>query len=104
VPGWQCRICDCGRTFGSLEAALAHQIEDHAPHECRVCGTVVPEGLLAIAHAFDEHTRADYVRHYDGDADAIRRREALLGEVRERADLDALRERLDADTTAARAD
>lgn len=104
MPGWQCRIGDCDRSFGDLEAALSHQVGDHDPHECRVCGTVVPEGLLAIAHAFEEHTRADFVRHYDGDADDIRRREKLLSAVRERADLDALRERLDGEPTAARAD
>jgi hypothetical protein len=104
MPGWQCRISDCDRAFGELEAALAHQVGEHDPHECRVCGAVVPEGLLAIAHAFEEHTRADYVRHYEGNADNIRRREALLSAVREQADLDALAERVGAEPIAVRAD
>ncbi len=105
MPGWECCIGDCGRTFGDPEAALAHQVQAHEAHECRVCGTVVPEGFFAIKHAFEEHTRTDFVRHYDGSTDDIRRRERLLASVEEVVDTDRLREQLAEGTApAARAD
>lgn len=95
MAAWECAVDDCGRTFGDLEAILAHQVRDHERRECAVCGAVVPAGFFAIAHAFDEHTRADYVRAYDADSDDIREREELLADVAERVDVTALRERFD---------
>jgi hypothetical protein len=101
---WECAIRSCDRSFGELEGALAHQVREHPRHECRVCGAVVPEGLFAIRHAFGEHTRAEYVRYYDADADEIRRREQLLGTVEQQVDVSALRERIDEATPPASAD
>lgn len=79
--GWECAIGDCGAEFGSPEEAIAHQETEHAGHECRVCGTTVPDGYPAISHAFGEHTRAEYVRAYDADPRAIRLREKVLKRV-----------------------
>lgn len=95
---WNCAIRGCGRGFGSVEDVLSHQVRDHARHECRVCGTVVPEGFYAIQHLFEEHSRADYVRHYEGDADDIRAREAVKSDVESLTDPEAvLRRATDAD-------
>jgi hypothetical protein len=101
---WECAVRSCGRSFGELEGALAHQVREHPRHECRVCGTVVPEGFFAIRHAFEDHNRAEYVRYYDADADEIRRREDLLAAVEERVDVAALRERIEDATPPASAD
>lgn len=81
MPGWECAIVGCGSTFERVEALLAHQVTDHEDHECAVCDETVPEGYFAIKHGLEEHTRADYVRFYDGDAAAIREREAVLEAV-----------------------
>ena len=101
MTAWECAVGDCGRVFDTAAAALAHQVEAHDPHDCRVCGATVPAGFFAIHHAFTEHSRADFVRHYDGDSDAIRRREALIDEVLGAldTDVDVLRERLQEEGT-----
>lgn len=78
---WACGIVDCGSSFGTVEALLAHQVADHDTHDCRICGETVPEGYFAIRHGIEEHTRAEYVRQYDGDAAAIRKRERVLDDV-----------------------
>ncbi|GGL31194.1 hypothetical protein GCM10009037_13660 [Halarchaeum grantii] len=97
MPGWECAIGDCAATYDDVTDLLAHQVEGHGRHECRVCNAVVPEGFFAIAHAFDAHTRADYVRAYDADADDIRVREDVKGAVEDAVDVAAVRERLDLD-------
>ena len=86
MPGWECAIVGCGSTFDSVEALLAHQVTDHETHDCEVCGDTVPEGYFAIKHGLEAHTRAEYVRFYDGDAAAIREREDVLAAVAEALD------------------
>ena len=93
---WTCAIGDCSTAFDDLEALVAHQVTDHDPHRCRICDTAVPEGFFAIRHVVEEHTRAEYVRHYDADADDIRLRESIVDEVESVVDEETLRRRLDA--------
>ncbi|MCG1004927.1 MULTISPECIES: hypothetical protein [Halobacterium] len=78
MASWECAIVGCGRTFQNIESLLTHQVTDHDTHTCEICGKTVPEGYFAISHVFSEHTRAEYVRFYDGDAAAVRRREQIL--------------------------
>ena len=84
---WKCGIEGCDARFESAEDAVVHQTRDHERHECKVCGTPIPEGYFAIRHAFDEHTRAEYVRAYDADASEVRRREAVKREIEAEIDL-----------------
>jgi len=98
MPGWECAIVGCGSTFDSVEALLAHQVTDHETHECEVCGDSVPEGYFAIKHGLEEHTRAEYVRFYDGDAAAIREREKVLEAVAEALDPAVLEDLLSDET------
>ncbi|MFB6353457.1 MAG: hypothetical protein ABEJ92_05170 [Halobacteriales archaeon] len=92
---WACGIGGCGGSFDDPVALIRHQAVNHPPSECRVCGETVPAGYLAIRHAFDAHTRAEYVRAYDADADAIRIREQLLDVIEERVDVHQLVSQLD---------
>jgi DNA repair exonuclease SbcCD ATPase subunit len=94
MTGWHCAIVGCGSTFETVEALLAHQVTKHDGHECEICGEELPEGYFAIKHGLDEHTRAEYVRAYDGDAAAIREREAVLSDVAEALDADVLEDLL----------
>ncbi|MCD2202065.1 DUF7565 family protein [Halobacterium sp. KA-6] len=94
MSAWECAIVGCGSTFGSVEALLAHQVADHDAHECEICGETVPEGFFAIKHGLREHTRAEYVRFYDGDAEAIRERERVLDDVAEALDPSVLEDLL----------
>jgi len=89
VP-WRCGIEDCGKQTVDVEALIRHQTDEHDNHECRVCGTVVPDGYLAIRHAFEEHTRAEYVRAYDATSEAVRRREQLKANVENEIDIDSV--------------
>ncbi|MFW5918409.1 MAG: DUF7565 family protein [Haloferacaceae archaeon] len=91
---WACAIDGCDAAFESVEDAILHQATEHDRQECAVCGTVVPDGYFAIRHAFDEHTRAEFVRAYDADSDAVRRRERIKSEVEEAADMEAVLEQL----------
>ena len=92
---WECGIDDCEARFETAEDAIVHQTRDHQRHECRVCGAIVPEGYFAIRHAFDEHTRAEFVRAYDADSDDVRHRERLKRDIELEADLQRVVERLD---------
>ncbi len=92
---WACGITDCGGSFDDLEALIRHQASSHPACECRVCGETVPAGYLAIRHVFEQHTRAEYVRAYDADADDIRNREELLEVVEESIDVVRLVGQLD---------
>lgn len=92
---WTCGIDGCEARFDEVEAAIIHQTTEHERHECQVCGTVVPEGYFAIRHAFDEHTRAEYVRAYDADSDDVRQREKIKEAVESEADLQRVVEELD---------
>ncbi len=94
---WTCGIDDCDAAFEDVESAIVHQTTEHQRHECKVCGTIVPDGYFAIRHAFDEHTRAEYVRAYDADAAAVREREQVKEAVEAAADLQAVVDRLNDD-------
>ena len=94
VP-WACGIDGCDAVFEDVESAILHQTREHQRHECQVCGTIVPDGYFAIRHAFDEHSRAEYVRAYDADSAAVRRRERVKREIETEADLGTVVERID---------
>lgn len=87
---WTCGIDGCEASFDDVESTIIHQTTDHQRHECKVCGTIVPDGYFAIRHAFDEHTRAEYVRAYDADSSAVRVREEIKDEIEETADLQSV--------------
>ena len=95
MSGWRCGIGDCEQGFGDVESLIVHQTTEHDKHECQVCGTLIPDGYFAIRHVFDEHTRAQYVRAYDADSAAVRRREEIQTEVEANADLSAVVDQLD---------
>ncbi|TQQ83420.1 hypothetical protein EGH24_01090 [Halonotius terrestris] len=93
---WHCGIDDCGTETDAVEELIHHQTTEHAKHECQVCGTIVPDGYFAIRHAVEEHTRAEYVRAYDADSEAVRRREELKEKIEAEADLESVVADLDA--------
>ena len=95
MPTWECAIDGCGESFDGVEALIVHQTNAHERTECKVCGTVVPDGYFAIRHAFDEHSRAEYVRAYGASATDVRTREEIKGEIEAAVDLQAVVERLD---------
>jgi hypothetical protein len=84
---WECGIEGDDAAFDRAEDLLVHQATEHDRVECRVCGTVVPDGYFAIRHAFDEHSRAEYVRAYDATAAAVRRREKVKEAIEDAADV-----------------
>ncbi|MEF8780929.1 MAG: hypothetical protein V5A46_09655 [Haloferacaceae archaeon] len=92
---WHCGIEGCEARFDTVEETIIHQTTEHQRHECKVCGTIVPEGYFAIRHAFEEHTRAEYVRAYDADSSAVRQREKVKEQIESEADLQRVVERLD---------
>lgn len=94
---WSCGIDGCETTFDDVESAIIHQTTTHQRHECKVCGTIVPDGYFAIRHAFDEHTRAEYVRAYDADSSAVRERERVKENIESEADLQAVVDELNED-------
>ncbi|WP_096390857.1 DUF7565 family protein [Halopenitus persicus] len=94
MPGWTCGISGCRAAFDDVESAIVHQTTEHQRHECKVCGTVIPDGYFAIRHAFDEHTRAEYVRAYDADSEDVRERERIKETVESTADLQSVVERI----------
>ena len=91
---WECGIGGCGARFEDVEAAIVHQTNDHERKECKVCGSIVPDGYLAIYHTFNEHSRAEYVRAYGANSEDVRQREQLLEEVGEVVDQQELVEQL----------
>ena len=93
---WRCGIDDCGTQTETVEELIHHQTTEHQKHECQICGTIVPDGYFAIRHAFEEHTRAEYVRAYDADSAAVRRREKLKDQIEAEADLQSVVAKLDA--------
>ena len=97
---WTCGIAGCGREFDGPEDVIVHQTTEHQRHECAVCGTIVPEGYFAIRHAFDEHSRAEYVRAYDADASEVRRRENVKESIEEVADIREVIDRLEGNESA----
>jgi len=91
---WECGIAGCGRSFDDVETAIVHQTSDHERHECQVCGTIVPDGYLAIRHAFNDHTRAEYVRAYGASAEEVRKREQIKDSIESEADMQSVVDRL----------
>jgi hypothetical protein len=90
-----CGIEGCTEVFEDVEAVVVHQTNDHERHECKVCGTVVPDGYLATKHAFEGHTRAEYVRACGASAKEVREREQIQDEVEAKADLQTIVDEID---------
>jgi hypothetical protein len=97
MTGWTCAIEGCGAGFEAATDLVEHQAEDHDPSICNVCGKSVPAGYLAIRHAFEEHTRADYLRAYGASSDDIRARETVADRVEAEVDVPDLLESLGMD-------
>ena len=95
MPRWECTIEGCGETFDRVEDLIVHQSTAHERIECEVCGTVLPDGYFAIRHAFEEHTRAEYVRAYDASATEVRHRETVKETIEEAADIREVVDRLE---------
>ena len=95
MPQWECAIEGDSKVFDRVEHLIIHQATEHERIECKVCGAVLPDGYFAIRHAFDEHSRAEYVRAYDATSDEVRRREKIKEAVEEVADLKAVVKRLE---------
>ena len=91
---WTCGIDGCEERFEDAEAAIIHQTVGHDRHQCAVCGSIVPDGYFAIRHAFEEHSRAEYVRAYDADSSAVRDREEIKRTIEDEADIRAVVEEL----------
>ncbi len=94
---WECAIEGDDAAFDEVEDLLVHQATEHERIECKVCGTVVPDGYFAIPHAFEEHTRAEYVRAYDATAADVRRREKVKDAIKDAADLRSTVDRIEDD-------
>jgi transcription initiation factor TFIIIB Brf1 subunit/transcription initiation factor TFIIB len=92
---WECAIEGDGASFDRPEDLIVHQATEHERIECEVCGAVVPDGYFAIRHAFEEHSRAEYVRAYDASASAVRRREKIKEEIDDAADSREVVDRID---------
>jgi len=92
---WTCGIDGDNATFDRVEDLMVHQAAEHDRVDCKVCGAVVPDGYFAIRHAFDEHSRAEYVREYEASAAEVRKREKIKDEIEEVADIREVVDRLD---------
>lgn len=92
---WACGIDACDAVFDAPEPAILHQTTEHERCECAVCGTEVPDGYFAIRHAFEEHSRAEYVRAYGASAAEVRARESIKDRIESEADLELVIERLE---------
>lgn len=88
---------ECGRDFESIERLVSHQISDHPTQQCKVCGRPQPAGFAAIKHAFDEHTRAEYVRAYGASSDDIRYREKVKEFVEDHVDVQSILDQIPLD-------
>jgi len=94
---WECAIEGDETTFDRVEDLMIHQATEHDRIECKVCGAVVPDGYFAIRHAFDEHSRAEYVRAYDASAADVRRRESVKEAIEADADIREVVDRIEND-------
>jgi hypothetical protein len=92
---WECAIDGDDTQFDRVEDLIVHQSTVHERIECEVCGAVLPDGYFAIRHAFDEHSRAEYVRAYDATAGDVRRREQVKEAVEDEADIREVIDRLE---------
>jgi hypothetical protein len=97
MAGWRCAVERCGAQFGSAGRLIQHQAEDHDPTTCEVCGQSVPAGFFAIRHAFETHTRAEYLRTYAATTDDVRARENVADRIEEAADVPSLLDSLGID-------
>lgn len=95
---WECAIEGDDATFDRVEDLIVHQATAHDRAECKVCGTVLPDGYFAIRHAFEEHSRAEYVRAYDATAAEVRQRESVKESIEESADIREVIDRLEGGT------
>ena len=94
---WECAIGADGDAFDRVEDLVVHQATEHDRIECKICGAVVPDGYFAIRHAFDEHSRAEYVRAYDASAADVRRRETIKEDIEDAADIREVVDRIEGD-------
>ena len=92
---WQCAIAGDGASFDRVEDLIVHQATEHDRIDCNVCGAVVPDGYFAIRHAFEEHSRAEYVRAYDASAAEVRRREKIKEDIEDVADIREVVDRIE---------
>ncbi|QGN07226.1 hypothetical protein Hrd1104_07865 [Halorhabdus sp. CBA1104] len=95
MPRWECALEGCGESFDRVEDLIVHQSTSHERIECAVCGTVLPDGYFAIRHAFEEHSRAEYVRAYNASAAEVRRREKVKESIEDSADIREVVDRLE---------
>jgi transcription initiation factor TFIIIB Brf1 subunit/transcription initiation factor TFIIB len=95
MPHWVCAIEGDDKRFERVEDLILHQATEHDRIECKVCGTVLPDGYFAIRHAFEEHSRAEYVRAYDATSDEVRRREQIKETIEDSADIQEIVDRLE---------
>jgi hypothetical protein len=95
MASWECAIEGDEAAFDRVEDLIVHQATDHDRIECKVCGAVVPDGYFAIRHAFDEHSRAEYVRAYDATAADVRRRENVKEDIEQAADIREVVDRIE---------
>ena len=95
MPCWECAIEGDDTTFDRVEDLIVHQATEHDRIECKVCGAVVPDGYFAIRHAFDDHSRAEYVRAYDASAADVRRRENVKDDIEDAADIREVVDRIE---------
>ena len=91
---WECGIDGCAEVFEDVESAVVHQATQHERCECKVCGTIVPDGYLALRHVFTDHSRAEYVRAYGANSEDVRHREEILEEIESAADLKSIASQL----------
>ncbi len=95
MASWACGIDGCEAVFDAPEPLILHQTTEHERCTCAVCETVVPDGYFAIRHAFEEHSRAEYVRAYGASAAEVREREQAKDYIEAAADLTLVLERLE---------
>jgi hypothetical protein len=101
MAGWRCAIEGCGAEFESAERLIRHQADEHDPTTCRVCGQSIPAGYLAIRHAFEAHTRAEYLRAYAATTDDVRARENVADRIEAAADVSSVLDALGIKTVTA---
>jgi hypothetical protein len=101
MPSWRCAIKGCGDGFEAAERLIQHQADEHDPTTCRVCGRSIPAGYLAIRHAFEAHTRAEYLRAYAATTDDIRARENVADRIEAAADVPSVLDALGIETVTA---
>lgn len=92
---WACGIDGCDSVFDAPEPAILHQTTEHERTECGVCGVELPDGYFAIRHAFEEHSRAEFVRAYGASAAEVRARETIKDRIEAEADIELILERLE---------